>query len=164
MNQVLEEIKTSPPTYGPSVATDNTYVASDVSSIAHSIHLLQQILNLLRQMDDLLQQLNNNDMTDPVLDSAILCDTVRKLQRQVNDLQRELVTVRVTMFREIQRLMRALLGVFGFRNSNTMRFTFVAWCIASLDHAREYATHALVRWDRACDASSAAHTWKFQHI
>ncbi|PHU28401.1 SNARE-interacting protein KEULE [Capsicum chinense] len=48
-------------------------------------------------------------MTDPVLDIAILCDTVRKLQRQVNDLQRELVTVRVTMFREIQRLMRALL-------------------------------------------------------
>ncbi|PHT93640.1 hypothetical protein T459_01522 [Capsicum annuum] len=34
---------------------------------------------------------------------------VRKLWRQVNDLQRELVAVRATIFREMQRLMRALL-------------------------------------------------------
>ncbi|KAF3655914.1 hypothetical protein FXO37_15700 [Capsicum annuum] len=49
------------------------------------------------------------NMTDPVWDIAILRDTVRKLWRQVNDLQRELVAVRATIFREMQRLMRALL-------------------------------------------------------
>ncbi|PHT57942.1 hypothetical protein CQW23_00305 [Capsicum baccatum] len=49
------------------------------------------------------------DMADPFSDIAILRDTVREIQRQVNDLQRELVTVRETMIREMQRLMRALL-------------------------------------------------------
>ncbi|PHT38235.1 hypothetical protein CQW23_21808 [Capsicum baccatum] len=46
-----------------------------------------------------------------VQDISILHDTVRELQGQVNDLQRELVAMRVTMFREIQRLIGALLLV-----------------------------------------------------
>ncbi|KAM3338641.1 hypothetical protein P3S68_030727 [Capsicum galapagoense] len=48
-------------------------------------------------------------MVDPVWDIAILRNTVRELQRQANDLQRKLVSVRATMFREMQRLMRAML-------------------------------------------------------
>ncbi|KAM3202387.1 hypothetical protein P3L10_030011 [Capsicum annuum] len=48
-------------------------------------------------------------MADPVWDIDILHDTVRELQRQVNDMKRELVAVGATIFREIQRLIRALL-------------------------------------------------------
>ncbi|KAM3395356.1 hypothetical protein P3S68_004361 [Capsicum galapagoense] len=48
-------------------------------------------------------------MVDPVWDITILYDTVQEIQRQVNDQQRELVAVRATMFKEMQRLMRALL-------------------------------------------------------
>ncbi|KAF3631719.1 hypothetical protein FXO38_07399 [Capsicum annuum] len=49
------------------------------------------------------------DLSNPVWDIAFLCDTVWELQRQVNDLHRELVSLRATMFREMQRLMKALL-------------------------------------------------------
>ncbi|KAM3251184.1 hypothetical protein P3L10_005254 [Capsicum annuum] len=48
-------------------------------------------------------------MADPIWDIAILRNTFQELQRQVNDLQREMVTARATMFKEIQSLMRALL-------------------------------------------------------
>ena len=41
------------------------------------------------------------DMADPFPDITILRDTVRELQRKVNDLQSELVAVRAIMFREM---------------------------------------------------------------
>ncbi|KAM3340560.1 hypothetical protein P3S68_028194 [Capsicum galapagoense] len=48
-------------------------------------------------------------MTDPVWDVTILRDAIRKLQKEVHDLQWELVAVRVRMLREIRKLRRVLL-------------------------------------------------------
>ncbi|KAF3632010.1 hypothetical protein T459_01037 [Capsicum annuum] len=45
-------------------------------------------------------------MVDPIWDIAILRDTVRALQRQVNGLQWELAALRARMLREIRRLKR----------------------------------------------------------
>ncbi|PHU10884.1 hypothetical protein BC332_17814 [Capsicum chinense] len=52
---------------------------------------------------------NNNNMTDPVWDVAILRDAMRELQKEVHNLQWELAAVRVRILREIHRLRRALL-------------------------------------------------------
>ncbi|KAF3613625.1 putative ABSCISIC ACID-INSENSITIVE 5-like protein 6-like isoform X2 [Capsicum annuum] len=65
MNQLLEEIKISPPTDGLFVITDNPYVATDVSSIA-----------------TYRPSITIDDMPDPVWDIAILRDIVRELQRK----------------------------------------------------------------------------------
>ncbi|KAF3652138.1 hypothetical protein FXO37_17654 [Capsicum annuum] len=60
-------------------------------------------------------------------DIAILRDTVRELQRKVNDLQSELVVVRAMMFREMQRLMRALLLREQIINARKLTGTNIKW-------------------------------------